>query len=170
MIITGRIPADRQRATASAASRRAGSISPASPQNVSSSSASDSKGWSGHERRASASTRSACPAMRAAAARICWRPASSSGASPSAVTTWVHCGSSISGAPLVNISRPPSGVRCTRDIALRVESKGSSWTTRPGGICWSNPAFRPATSNAPSVGSPMTRQAGFSSVGASSRA
>ncbi|MNZ65915.1 hypothetical protein D3C78_841160 [compost metagenome] len=94
------MPAPRQRRIASGTSARGGSSMPTRPAWISSLSSSMRSASPSTRRQASASTRRPRAAMSSWAWRRRSRCASSSGCTPSAVSAWLHSGSSTSGAPL----------------------------------------------------------------------
>ena len=165
MIITGRIPALRQTATASRTSGRGGSMIPTRPSSVSD----DSGSSSGPSivRQANPSTRMPPPARASLAASARCFQDSSNSTTPVPSNTAVACSIKPSGAPLTNeIVRscaraarsaltPASGAWIVL-IRLRVESNGRSSTrgTALRSAATSSPASWAACRSAVSVGSP----------------
>ena len=167
VIMIGRMPACFARATASFASTRGGSIMPIRPANTRSCStrssgcaACSTNASRVSHRPATPSVRSAWPASCSFVSSMAARRSGVSGRRSSPTSSRVHRVSRTSGAPFVKTiprsSCRPS--RCIVLISLRSEEKGTSATrgSRSSSASELSPAFRAATSSAPSVGSPST--------------
>ena len=149
--ITTRMPALRQRATASATSSRGGSSRATSPASTRPASSASWGSPSATGRQATASTRRPRSPSSASASSRRRRPASSSGTTPSRSALRSQSGSSDSSAPLQWRTRP-SPSRWTVVSRRRSESKGIS-STRSAGTA-SGRARRASSTSATSVGSP----------------
>jgi phosphoribosylcarboxyaminoimidazole (NCAIR) mutase len=100
-----------------------------------------------------------------ATARISRRRSSVSGTIAPSHSSPVQRDSTASVAPFISIRRSPVGVRMTTLIRLRSDSKGISKITGAAGSSAGTPPLSAATTSAPSVGSPTTRQPPSSPVG-----
>ncbi len=160
--ITIRMRARRQSATAPLTSGRGGSSIPTRPSSVSSDSAAFCPGrGSGTCRWATARTRSPWEAIASFAAMTSARRSSVSRRRSPARSAALQRSRSSCGAPLAYTRQPPPALSwCTVLMSLRPEPKGCSATrgAAASSAARSSPAFAAATSSAPSVVSPSTRQ------------